>query len=198
MAVMLWAQAAVSPRLLQSHAGCHQPRAVPTLSPSPCCQLLCGLTCPTVGSTPSFHAGLCQRQPRLVWCWAQLPSLGLSFPTALPSSPRYWCLEAGGPSMMVVVGTHAAAPRSPRGPILGWWMAELCHGCGAGKPSPWTPGDVWLHHPLSCGAFPLPDVSQTLAHPLLQDGAGAGGHEPAQLPACSACGHVPRLGQSCP
>ena len=43
LAEALWAQAAVSSSLPQSHAGCHRPHAVPTLSPSlfpsPRCQL---------------------------------------------------------------------------------------------------------------------------------------------------------------
>lgn len=77
-------------------------------------------------------------------------------------------------------------------------VAEPRHGSGAGKPSPCPLWAVWLCHPLPCGAFPLPGVSQTLARPLLLNSAGTGGHEPGQPPAHSACWHVPRIGQSHP
>lgn len=82
----------------------------------------------------------------------------------------------------------------PHPGVCGWQgiaMAEPHHGSGAGKPSPWPSCDVWLRHPLPCGAFPLPGVSQTLARPLLWDGAGAGGMparaEPSQGHRCHLC-----------
>lgn len=170
--------------------------------PHPCphaASRLCCLTLSHTDSTPSFHARLCQRPP-VSRCWARFPLPGLTFPVALPISPRYWWLDVGGPGVMMVAGTCITAPRFPHGLILG---------CVAGRGLPWLscamalepptqspPRDVRLCHPLPHSAFRLPGLSQTLARPLLRDGAGVSGHEPAQPPARSAYGHVPGLGQS--
>jgi len=200
---MLWAQCAVSSSLPQSHTGCHQPCAVPFLSPSlsPCRQL------PDLvphGLNPFLPRWVVSAAAWAVPVLGMVPLPGLSFPTALPSSSRYWCLDAGGRGVMVVAGTCTVAPHSPHGPnpgVGGWQgiaVAKLHHGSSTGKPSPWPPRDVWLCYPLPCGAFPLPSVSQTPARPSLREGAGAGGHKPALPPACSACGTSPGLGTAVP
>lgn len=97
------------------------------------------------------------------------PDPCLSFPTTLPSSPWYQCLNVRGCGVTVIAGTCPVAPHSLPWPRPGAHdqqgiaVAEPCRSSGAGKPSPWPTRDVWLCHLLPCGAFPLPGVSQTLA-----------------------------------
>lgn len=188
----LWAQAALSPSLPQSHTGCHWPCTVPALSLSLCCQLpLPPDLVPRGLSTFLLH------QVVSVAAWAvlvlgmtplPLPGLQTCASVSPPFFPAFFrrYLDVGGCGVMAVAGICPVAHPGAHDQ-QGIAVAKPCRASGTGKPSPWPLRDAWFCHPLPCGAFPLPSVSQPLACPLLQDGAGAGGPE---LLAGSAWAHA--------
>lgn len=180
------------------------PTLSPSLLPSPCCQLplLPDLVSHGLNTFLPHRVVSVAAWAVLVLGMAPLLLPGLQthasvspplFPARLGSSAWMWEDVAWWWWLVPVPWPHPGAHDQH-----GIGVAEPRHGSGAGKPSPCPPWDVWLCHPLPCGAFPVPGVSQTLARPSLLNGAGTGGHEPGQPPARSACWHVPSIGQSRP